>query len=490
MTSTQQSSQVKIQEHVHVQEQVQDQDQNEKHSIYNGKYKKSPKDGKHFLDILDLLVDTFDGMPSDEILKLFWGDTRKSLEDIIKNSNKREKKAENKFDPKINKPTNANILFQKDYIQQCINKNIKFKLIDSVIEYTKYKEMCASNNEPNKYIIESQNLKDAYTVNFNTLYNTAITSGSIPTPKPKRPLSAYFIYMADVRESLKLKYIDETDRKSVNAKICIDSGIMWKQLSDADKTKYLTIANEAKQKYKNTLTLWEYNELQRNKKNNSDSKSTDINIETTGSSQIKPKPKPKSNTTVASNTSNKSNKSKTPISNINDVDLEDIEEDEDEDEHENVVLEDIEEDENENENDDEDDDEDAEIDNTIDKCNTKNSYKTPLTLDVFQVSNSSSTINENLNDDSEDAEDADADADADADDDANDAVATKATKTTKTTKATKTTKTVKSPKTDKSPKTPKTPKTDKTPNTPKTPKTDKTDKTDKTHKTSKVSKST
>ena len=64
MTSTQKLSQLKIQdqvqdqvqdqEQVQVQEQVQEQDQNEKHSIYNGKYKKSPKDGKHFLDILTI----------------------------------------------------------------------------------------------------------------------------------------------------------------------------------------------------------------------------------------------------------------------------------------------------------------------------------------------------------------------------------------------------------------------------------------------------
>ena len=465
MTSTQKLSQLKIQEQV--QEQVQEQDQNEKHSIYNGKYKKSPKDGKHFLDILDLLVDTFDGMPYEEILKLFWGNTRKSLEDIIKNSNKREKKAETKFNPNINKPHNANILFQKDYIQQCSSNNIKFKMADCVIEYTKYKATCASNNEPNKYIIESQNLKDAYAINFSTLYNTAITSGTFPTPKPKRPLTAYFIYLADVRESLKLKYINETDRKAVNSKICIDSGIMWKQLSDADKTKYLTIANEEKQKYKSILTIWEYNELQRNKKNNSDNKSTDINIETTGSAQIKPKP----NTTVVSSTSNKSNKSnksiksKTPISNINDVDLEDIE-DIEEDEHENVVLEDIEEDENENDVEvevkDEDEDENGGNDddveeevvvNTIDKCNTQNSYKTPLTLDVIQSTKDTKT--------------------------------SKDTKTPKATKDTKTPKAPKAPKTEKTPtilditnetvpkatKTPKTDKTDKTPKTPKTPKT-------------------
>jgi len=259
----------------------------DQHSIWNGRFKANPKEAKFFLEIVDKLGNQFDGMPIEEILQTFWGEPRDVLDKLIKKANKREKKEEAKFDAKtLKRAPGANILFQKDYKTKCDAKGIKFDLKTCAEEYKKL-----SDKDKAKYQKESLRLKEEYNAEYARLRGEAIKNGDFPEDKPKRPLSGFLRYLADVREEITEKYKDVEDRKKVNAQISKDAGEMWNALSDKEKEPYEIAYKKEKEAFEIKHKEWESKELERRKKNGAEpatAKSADVKIETAGSTKKAP----------------------------------------------------------------------------------------------------------------------------------------------------------------------------------------------------------
>ena len=257
--------------------------QQDQHSIWNGRLKTNTKEAKFFLEFLDVLGQHFD-MPMDEILQTFWGEPRDVLERSIKKANKREKKVEAKFAVKdLKKPSTANILFQKDFKIMCDNAGTKFDLKASAAAYK-----ALSDKERAKYMAESQRLKAEYTAEYDRLRVSAIQSGEFPADKPKKPLTAYFRYLNEVRTQLQEKYAADKDRKAVNGKVARDSADMWKALTDNQREKYETAYHKDKEQYDVVIAKWEATETKRRKGNDTAAASALVSIESSGSKKTKP----------------------------------------------------------------------------------------------------------------------------------------------------------------------------------------------------------
>ena len=72
----------------------------ETHSIWNGRFKRSPEDAKFFRDFLtDLSNEFIDQEGFEAILKHYWGDSIENLNKLITKQNKREKKVKETFKP-------------------------------------------------------------------------------------------------------------------------------------------------------------------------------------------------------------------------------------------------------------------------------------------------------------------------------------------------------------------------------------------------------
>ena len=96
-------------------------DEMETHSIWNGRFKRSPEDAKFFRDFLtDLNNEFIDEEGFEAILKHYWGDSIENLNKLITKQNKREKKVKETFKPEgLEKPKSAYNLYCKAYAKEC-----------------------------------------------------------------------------------------------------------------------------------------------------------------------------------------------------------------------------------------------------------------------------------------------------------------------------------------------------------------------------------
>jgi len=266
--------------------------QQDQHSIWNGRLKTNSKEARFFLEFLDALSERFD-TPNDEILRTFWGEPREVLEKYIKQANKREKKVKAKFAPKdLKRASTANILFQKDFKTKCDKAGTKFDLKASAEAYK-----ALSDKDRAKYLAESQRLKAEYQAEYDRRRAAAIQSGEFPADKPKKPLTAYFRYLNDVRAQLQAKYAADKDRKAVNGKVARDSADMWRDLSEKQREKYETAYKRDKEQYDVIIAKWETTETNRRKGNDPANKESAVAIESSGSKKKASTPAPSATAT-------------------------------------------------------------------------------------------------------------------------------------------------------------------------------------------------
>ncbi|KAJ0718343.1 putative chromatin remodeling & transcriptional activation HMG family [Helianthus annuus] len=78
--------------------------------------------------------------------------------------------------------------------------------------------------------------------------------------KPKRPASAFFVFMEEFRKQFKEEH---PDNKSVAAEILLlgvlvgkAGGVKWKSMSDADKAPYVAKAEKRKAEYEKNMTAY------------------------------------------------------------------------------------------------------------------------------------------------------------------------------------------------------------------------------------------
>lgn len=235
-------------------------DQN-KHSIFNGRFKQKPSEAKLFLEILDHLVDTYEEYPIDELIHLFWGNTRESLEEIIKKSKKREKKVKAKFAPiNLEKPANAYNLYKKAYKQKCDEKKIKYD-IKQVSE--QYKSLSSSDKE--SFENEAKRLKNIYNIEYEKQRQLAIDNKLFPEDQPKKPLTSFFRFSKEHREAVTN---DLKEAGNYEAKLVVKNITeLWKELTPSEKAPYIDAYNSDKQLYDEQMKIWNEKEASRTKNN-------------------------------------------------------------------------------------------------------------------------------------------------------------------------------------------------------------------------------
>ncbi|XP_019423915.1 PREDICTED: HMG1/2-like protein isoform X1 [Lupinus angustifolius] len=93
--------------------------------------------------------------------------------------------------------------------------------------------------------------------------------------KPKRPPSAFFVFMADFREEFKK---ENPNNKSVAAvgKAC---GSKWKEMSDAEKAPYVAKAAKKKEEYEKTLRAYTNGLASGKEEEESDKSKSEVNDE-------------------------------------------------------------------------------------------------------------------------------------------------------------------------------------------------------------------
>ena len=209
-------------------------------------------------------------------MRCYWGKSIEELDELLKSQNKREKKVKDKFTPEnLVKPTNAKNLFTKDFVIECKEKNIKFSLSGLSIGWNSLTE-----NQKNKYIKAAEKEKQAYLKQYEVLKNEAIKNGSLSADKPKGPTTAFFRYLADNRETIKQKLIDDGETEDLNTKVPTKAGKLWKELSSKAKEPYELAYKNENEKYIVLLEEWKSKETSRLKK--LDGKSDDIKVEESG----------------------------------------------------------------------------------------------------------------------------------------------------------------------------------------------------------------
>jgi len=253
-------------------------DEMETHSIWNGRFKRSPEDAKFFRDFLtDLNNEFIDQEGFEAILKHYWGDSIENLNKLITKQNKREKKVKETFKPEgLSKPKSAYNLYCKYYAKECKEKEVKFELKNAS---SSWNELSDEKKEP--YNKEASKQKEEYKTNYETLKTDAVKNGDIASEKPKGPTTAYFHFVSDKRSEIKEKLMKEGETTKLNTKVTVEAGKMWKELSAEEKEPYETIYRQEKEKYKEVFEKWNSIELSRLKKLAGEAEEVQIN-ETTG----------------------------------------------------------------------------------------------------------------------------------------------------------------------------------------------------------------
>ena len=253
-------------------------DEMETHSIWNGRFKRSPEDAKFFRDLLtDLNNEFIDEEGFEAILKHYWGDSIENLNKLITKQNKREKKVKETFKPSgLSKPKSAYNLYCKYYAKECKEKEVKFELKNAS---SSWNELSDKKKEP--YIKEASKQKEEYKTNYETLKTDAVKNGDIASEKPKGPTTAYFHFVSDKRSEIKEKLMKEGETTKLNTKVTVEAGKMWKELSAEEKEPYETIYREEKEKYKEVFEKWNSIEMSRLKKLAGEAEEVQIN-ETSG----------------------------------------------------------------------------------------------------------------------------------------------------------------------------------------------------------------
>jgi hypothetical protein len=272
------------------------------HGIFSGRIKTNPDLGKFLLDVLNVLEKEFDGIPTDDMLTLLWGESKESLDKVIKKSNKRKVIEKAKFVPKgLTKPaTSALVVYARKLKEECEKNGTKYT---NELKNEKWSKISAKEKEACQKIFEKE--RDAYKAEIERQRNDAIKKGEFPEDKPKRGQTAYFHFLAEVRPKLTEKFkVTEADVKNMtpeelkekkassNTNITKEAAEMWKALSDKQKAKYVAMQEKDREEYAVKEAEWKKRDLERRKKNGQASADESVDIETSNTKKVDAKPAP------------------------------------------------------------------------------------------------------------------------------------------------------------------------------------------------------
>ena len=243
--------------------------------VFTGRMKQKPELGKFFLDIMNALANEFDGIPVEEFISFIAGMNREDVEKMVKKSNKRKVSNDAKFVAKdLKKPVNAINLFSQKLKAECEKNNVKFTL---ELRNKKWNDL--SEKEKNVFKNQYEKSQEEYKKNYAKQMEQAIKKGEFPEPKPKRGLTPYFHFLADVRPMLTEKFaVSDEDaknmtneelkeaRKQTMKDIGREAGEMWKNLDEKKKAKYNNLAQKDKEEYMKKEAEWKLRDVERRRK--------------------------------------------------------------------------------------------------------------------------------------------------------------------------------------------------------------------------------
>ena len=274
--------------------------ENDKHSIFNGDFKKNPAEAKFFLKHFNAYksLELFDEDGEAKLLKSAWGESLEALEELVKKNNKREKIKKTKFVPSnIEKPKKPIDIFGKLFSEESKEKGVKFSKDNNYLVCRKTAWDNLSKKEQDKYNKQSQTDFENYELEFAKQKAEAITNGEFPEDKIKGPCTAYFLFLADIRPKLTEKFKNDSDK---NTKITKEGGKMWKALSEKDKEKYKSAYRKEKIEFDIKNQEWKTNEIERIKKQEGNgNEPANVKIESSGQKKIEKAEKAKSIVTVS-----------------------------------------------------------------------------------------------------------------------------------------------------------------------------------------------
>ena len=291
--------------------------ENDKHSIFNGDFKKNPTEAKNFLKHFNAIKEEFYDSDSEaKVLKFAWGESYEALTELVKKNNKKEKAKKTKFVPSnLESPKKAIDIFGKLFSEESKAKGVKFSKDNNYLVSRKTAWDALSKKEQDKYINQAEKEQEAYDVEFAKQKAEAVKNGEFPEEKIKGPCTAYFLYLADIRPKLTEKFKNESDK---NTKITKEGGKMWKALSDKEKEKYMEIYKKNKAEYDIKNQEWKTNEVARLKKQDGNGNSSvpdDVKIESSGKKKAeKVQVVPESDNTDSEEVEVKSKKTKSKTS--------------------------------------------------------------------------------------------------------------------------------------------------------------------------------
>lgn len=274
--------------------------ENDKHSIFNGDFKKNPAEAKFFLKHFNAYksLELFDEDGEAKLLKSAWGESLEALEELVKKNNKREKTKKTKFVPSnIEKPKKPIDIFGKLFSEESKAKGVKFSKDNNYLVCRKTAWDNLSKKEQEKYNKQSQTDFEKYEVEFAKQKAEAITNGEFPEDKIKGPCTAYFLFLAEIRPKLTDKFKDDSDK---NTKITKEAAKMWKALSEKDKEKYKSAYRKEKIEFDIKNQEWKTNEIERIKKQEGNgNEPANVKIESSGQKKVEKTEKAKSIITVS-----------------------------------------------------------------------------------------------------------------------------------------------------------------------------------------------
>lgn len=302
--------------------------ENDKHSIFNGDFKKNPTEAKNFLKHFNAIKEEFYDSDSEaKVLKFAWGESYESLVELVKKNNKKEKTMKAKFTPKdITKPKKPIDIFGEKFSEESKAKGVKFTKDNNYLVCRKKAWDALSAKEQEKYSKQSQKEQEAFDIEFAKQKAEAIKNGEFPEDKIKGPCTAYFLFLADIRPKLTEKFKDDSDK---NTKITKEAAKLWKELSVKEKEKYMEIYKVNKAEYDIKQQEWKTNEVERLKKQDGSNTPVAVKVESSGKKKVeKAQVVPDSDNTDSEEVEVKSKKPKSKTSAKKAIKVEEIVEEE------------------------------------------------------------------------------------------------------------------------------------------------------------------
>lgn len=259
--------------------------ENDKHSIFNGDFKKNPTEAKNFLKHFNAIKEEFYDSDSEaKVLKFVWGESYESLVELIKKNNKKEKTMKAKFTPKdITKAKKPIDIFGEKFSEESKAKGVKFTKDNNYLVSRKKAWDSLPAKEQENYFKQSQTDQEAFDIEFAKQKAEAIKNGEFPEDKIKGPCTAYFLFLGDIRPKLTEKFKDDSDK---NTKITKEAAKLWKVLSDKEKEKYIEIYKKNKAEYDIKQQEWKTNEVERLKKQDGSNTPSDVKVESSGKKKV------------------------------------------------------------------------------------------------------------------------------------------------------------------------------------------------------------